>query len=97
MNISGKQPATQHAHITFEEVASKARFVTDIGARLAKLWTEYEFMRDTIEEARATGGGICMEIAGTETRVRIGQEIWQDDGIDLEEAVQFIVGRFDTA
>ncbi|MCK4873611.1 MAG: DUF3883 domain-containing protein [Phycisphaerales bacterium] len=77
---------------TEAEVAANARFLADIGGRLTTLWSEYEFMRDTIDEARSTSGPICMEISGHDTKVRIERTIWSA-GVDLEAAVRLVVER----
>lgn len=59
------------------EVREHARFVTDIGSKVTRLWGEYQDLQDAMNDVERTDGDLSLEVSDQGTRFKVGPETWR--------------------
>lgn len=71
---------------TADTIRAGLRVVFGIGARLESALSDYEFMREATDVARAPRGAVELEVQEGEARFRISQAVWEE-GLPFSQAV----------
>ena len=85
-------PVASGKELVLEDVAREARFVIDIGARLALLTSEVRGLELVREAATLRYGEFEVLMTGADIRFRVGSGAW-DEGLAIEQFVEHVASR----